>query len=197
MQSEKIKNKLPYPKNLVEDIMGVGIEDDKLCVAELPVSIEYILMTLTERERYIIKKRYQAMMTYRKIGEEFELGPESVRQIIEKAMRKLKHPSRSNFLVYGITGEIARREQTSFERGYIDGSKRLKSSREIIENASVDELDLSIHTYACLMQNRIKTIKELTSFSYSDLHKMRGMGKKKLDEIVDKLREFGIELKEE
>jgi RNA polymerase primary sigma factor len=63
--------------------------------------IERALATLTERERDIIKLHFGIScqeMTLEEVGERFGLTRERVRQIKEKAIRRLRHTSRSKLL---------------------------------------------------------------------------------------------------
>ena len=75
--------------------------DRGLVNESLNTEIERALSTLTDREREIIKSFFgigcQAM-TLEEIGERFGLTRERVRQIKEKAIRRLKSPSRSKLL---------------------------------------------------------------------------------------------------
>ena len=75
---------------------------DKTLVNEsLNTEIERALSTLTDREREIIKSFFGIgcqEMTLEEIGERFGLTRERVRQIKEKAIRRLKSPSRSKLL---------------------------------------------------------------------------------------------------
>ena len=67
----------------------------------LNTEIERALSTLTDREREIIKSFFGIgcqEMTLEEIGERFGLTRERVRQIKEKAIRRLKSPSRSKLL---------------------------------------------------------------------------------------------------
>ena len=64
-------------------------------------SVERALSTLATREREIIKSFFGIgcqEMTLEEIGERFGLTRERVRQIKEKAIRKLKNNSRSKLL---------------------------------------------------------------------------------------------------
>jgi len=75
---------------------------DRALIAESLVrEIERALATLTERERDIIKLFFGIgvqEMTLEEIGEKFGLTRERVRQIKEKAIRRLRHTSRSKLL---------------------------------------------------------------------------------------------------
>ncbi len=75
---------------------------DKLLIDEsLSKEIDRALATLTERERDIIRYFFGIAcqeMTLEEIGEKFGLTRERVRQIKEKAIRRLRHTSRSKLL---------------------------------------------------------------------------------------------------
>ena len=75
---------------------------DKALLSEsLTKEIDRSLATLTERERDIIKLFFGIgiqEMTLEEIGEQFGLTRERVRQIKEKAIRRLRHTSRSKLL---------------------------------------------------------------------------------------------------
>ncbi len=79
--------------------------DSTLMSESLKAEIERALHTLTEREAEVIKLYYglnkEHSLTLEEIGERFNLTRERVRQIKEKAIRRLKHASRSkNLRVY-------------------------------------------------------------------------------------------------
>ncbi|HTL81266.1 MAG TPA: RNA polymerase sigma factor RpoD/SigA [Bacteroidia bacterium] len=76
---------------------------DRLLMNEsLQKEIERSLATLTERERDVIKLFFgigcQHGLTLEEIGAKFDLTRERVRQIKEKAIRRLRHSSRSKLL---------------------------------------------------------------------------------------------------
>jgi len=76
--------------------------DNTLISESLKVEIERALATLSERETEIIKLYYglnkEHSLTLEEIGEKFNLTRERVRQIKEKAIRRLRHASRSKNL---------------------------------------------------------------------------------------------------
>ncbi len=75
---------------------------DKGLISEsLSTEIHRAFSTLSEREREILKYSYgigTQELTLEEIGNEFGLTRERVRQIKEKAIRKLRHTSKSNIL---------------------------------------------------------------------------------------------------
>ncbi|MDP1994916.1 MAG: sigma-70 family RNA polymerase sigma factor, partial [Ignavibacteria bacterium] len=76
--------------------------DQTLMTESLKTEIERALSTLTEREAEVIKLYFglnkEHSLTLEEIGERFNLTRERVRQIKEKAIRRLRHASRSKNL---------------------------------------------------------------------------------------------------
>ena len=76
--------------------------ENELVVESLRKDIERSLSTLTQREGDVIRLYYglngKYPLTLEEIGERFDLTRERVRQIKEKAIRRLKHTSRSRML---------------------------------------------------------------------------------------------------
>ncbi|MCD6332496.1 MAG: sigma-70 family RNA polymerase sigma factor [Bacteroidales bacterium] len=97
----------PFVEGEANSLLDVLINDDSpnadnsLINESLSREIDRALSTLTERERDIIKLFFGIScqeMTLEEIGEKFGLTRERVRQIKEKAIRRLRHTSRSKLL---------------------------------------------------------------------------------------------------
>ena len=56
----------------------------------------------------------------------------------------------------------------------------------------IEELDLSARTANALINNDIRTIRDLVTLSETDLRDLKGFGQKALDEVKEKLTEFNI-----
>ena len=92
-------------KNSLIDVIeddGQIHPDEPLMAESLKDEIRQSLETLKERERQVIKMYFgigrDYALTLNEIGEEFSLTRERVRQIKEKAIRRLRHRSRSKSL---------------------------------------------------------------------------------------------------
>lgn len=76
--------------------------DVKLMQESLKTEVESVLSTLSEREASVLRLYFgingEHSATLEEIGERFNLTRERVRQIKEKALRTLRHPSRSQNL---------------------------------------------------------------------------------------------------
>ena len=97
----------PFVEGEDNSLLDVLVNDDSpiadrtLINESLSTEVERAWSTLTERERDIIKLFFginTQEMTLEEIGEKFGLTRERVRQIKEKAIRRLRHSSRSKLL---------------------------------------------------------------------------------------------------
>lgn len=116
---EKVKNIMKISREPISLETPVGEDEDsmlgdfiedlsmasplELVVQEdLRVQVEEALQTLSDKEQDILRRRFgigiEAPNTLEEIGQEFDVTRERIRQIEVKALRKLKHPSRSRIL---------------------------------------------------------------------------------------------------
>jgi RNA polymerase sigma factor (sigma-70 family) len=88
-------------RDLIEDIQP-NSESDATSRQLLKEQIEEVLNTLTPREQRVLQLRFGledgCSRTLEEVGKEFNVTGESIRQIQVKALRKLRHPSRSRLL---------------------------------------------------------------------------------------------------
>ena len=59
----------------------------------------------------------------------------------------------------------------------------------------IEDLNLSVRSYNCLKRANINTVGELTQKTEEEMMKVRNLGRKSLKEVVQKLREIGLDLK--
>jgi DNA-directed RNA polymerase subunit alpha len=62
---------------------------------------------------------------------------------------------------------------------------------------SIEEMELSVRSYNCLKRANIHTVEDLTKKTEEDMLKVRNLGKKSLDEVIQKLQSYGLHLKEQ
>jgi len=76
--------------------------------ADLHEQVKRVLQTLTTREEKVLRRRFgigeAADHTLEEVGQEFDVTRERIRQIEAKALRKLRHPSRSKRLKSFVEG---------------------------------------------------------------------------------------------
>jgi len=94
-----------------DDLLLPSAEDTYI-EKEKKEMINESLKQLTEREAKVLRLRFgldgKGERTFEEIGEVFKVTRERIRQIEAKALRKLKHPTRSKFLKYGRQGKEGR-----------------------------------------------------------------------------------------
>lgn len=60
---------------------------------------------------------------------------------------------------------------------------------------SIEDMDLSVRSYNCLKRANINTVEDLTKRTEDDMLKVKNLGRKSLDEVINKLNSFGLFLK--
>ena len=62
---------------------------------------------------------------------------------------------------------------------------------------TIEDLDFSVRAYNCLKRAGIHTLQDLVNKSEHDMMKIRNLGKKSLKEVLDKVRDLGLLLRED
>ena len=70
-----------------------------------------------------------------------------------------------------------------------------EDQKEKVLEMTIEELDLSVRSYNCLKRAGINTVEELANKSEDDMMKVRNLGKKSLEEVIQKLEELELGLK--
>ena len=60
---------------------------------------------------------------------------------------------------------------------------------------TIEELDLSVRSFNCLKRANINTVEDLTNKTEDEMMKVRNLGRKSLDEVIDKLNKLGFSLR--
>ena len=79
---------------------------------------------------------------------------------------------------------------TEVESAPVPGEKEREEDSALM--LPIEELDLSARTANALLNNDIRTIRDLVTLSETDLKDLKGFGQKALDEVKEKLTEFNI-----
>ncbi|MDD6245300.1 MAG: DNA-directed RNA polymerase subunit alpha [bacterium] len=62
---------------------------------------------------------------------------------------------------------------------------------------SIEDLDFSVRAYNCLKRAGVHTLQDLVNKSENDMMKIRNLGKKSLKEVLDKIKELGLDLRDD
>ena len=72
-----------------------------------------------------------------------------------------------------------------------------EDKKEKVLEMTIEELDLSVRSYNCLKRAGINTVEDLINKSEEDMMKVRNLGRKSLEEVINKLNGLGLYLKKE
>ena len=88
---------------------------------------------------------------------------------------------------------------------FIDLSENAKTAEVMIEkevdekekamDKPIEELELSVRSYNCLKRAGISTVSELCNRTSDEMMKVRNLGRKSMDEVIAKIHELGLQLK--
>ena len=70
--------------------------------------------------------------------------------------------------------------------------EKAESKREKILEMPIEDLELSVRSYNCLKRAGISTVQDLANKTEADMMKVRNLGKKSLDEVVNKLHSLDL-----
>ena len=92
-------------------------------------------------------------------------------------------------------------------RLFIDMSDEAKRAEVMVERAEVkkekvlemtiEELDLSVRSFNCLKRAGIDTVEDLIERTEDDMMKVRNLGRKSLEEVIQKLNSLNLSLKKD
>lgn len=69
-----------------------------------------------------------------------------------------------------------------------------ETKKEKVLEMTIEELDLSVRSYNCLKRASINTVEDLTNKTEEDMMKVRNLGRKSLEEVLQKLHALGLSL---
>ena len=189
-------SKYIYPYNLIENmciectsneaqttlvsILKNGMSDDQLD------GLNFILSTqLNNRQQEMLNYRYKDKLTYREIGEKYNITVDRVRQILMKIIRIIRMPENFNLIKYGSKGN-AERIKKEFITEYGDENT----------NPYITRGEFGQRAYSTLIRGGIKTKKDLadmfkTDEGFKKLCRVRNLGRKSIILIRDILVEQG------
>ncbi|MBQ7347299.1 MAG: DNA-directed RNA polymerase subunit alpha [Clostridia bacterium] len=75
--------------------------------------------------------------------------------------------------------------------------EREETIKEKVLEMTIEELDMSVRSFNCLKRAGIDTVEDLIARTEEDMIKVRNLGKKSLEEVIQKLHSLGLELRKE
>lgn len=191
---------LPWPENLITQI-GLNLVFPKTNVYK-PLSpdqmdgLSFLLSRLDEREREAIRLRFEEHKTFQQIGDGFGLSSSRAQQIINKAVSRFRPRLNLRYLLYGYAG--AQKKEKDLKKTIEDAKNTNDRTRmlAIMKGIGVWECGLSVRSANCLSRAGINTLGGIIEMMYEDplnLLKIRNLGRKSLQEVFEKLKEYGVD----
>ena len=222
-EKERVNLLRVYPYNLIPIINGEndknylaidsneGHEEQRECYS-LEILEDTMANCLTERENKVLQMRYEWRIPLEEVGKEFGVTKERIRQIEAKAIRKLRFQYRKGTILCVSKAEL-RKAQNETER-YKEKAERLQAELDKVRNIApeqreeadkkgvllegpIDILDLSVRSYHCCLRAGIYTLGDLCGKTYTEMTKVRNLGKNSMQEIESKMHEYGLAFKQE
>ena len=72
-----------------------------------------------------------------------------------------------------------------------------ETQRDKVLEMTIEELDLSVRSFNCLKRANINTVEDLISKTEDEMMKVRNLGRKSLEEVMNKLNMMGLSLAKE
>ena len=76
-------------------------------------------------------------------------------------------------------------------------NKTEDDKQQQILKMAIEDMDLSVRSYNCLKRANIHTVEDLTKKTEDDMLKVRNLGRKSLEEVIQKLESYGLSLKQQ
>lgn len=196
-----------YPFNLARAIFQS--EEDALKIY-LP-GLSLALATLNEREQDVLKRRFSEKLTLRAVGKIHGLTQERARQIEAKALRKLRMPSLKNMFVAVPLTEIKEQnieyQKLSREHELLATAFEMLTAKKadpevvvplaemaVTMQTPISDLDLSVRSFNCLKRAGKNTLRDIVEMTEDDLLQIRNLGRKSAEEIIGKIKSYGLDL---
>lgn len=196
-------------ERLYKDIFGWTDSEWLKCPMRLPddaeETLKKLMEELSEREQNFISFYYFEDFTLEEIGKMYSITRDRVRQVILKAIRKMRNPSKSNILKIGINAyeyinaekkRITEETRNKYLEQFREIEEEKYSNKESCLNDSIDELELSVRPYNCLKRDGCNIVQDVFIKTDIELMHVRNLGRKSMEETkiqtVKYLQRHGI-----
>lgn len=145
--------------------------------------------TLTEEDAYILDRIFgihNAQMSYDELAKDLNMTSDDIREISARAIRKLKHPSRSR-IGYAILLGVE-------PKPYVKEEKVIVIPNDLSE-LLIEDIPFSVRTYNVLKRGSINNLLDLVNTTMGELVHIRNVGKRTIIEIEEFLNKYNLKLK--
>lgn len=203
------KEILEYPRNLFKDMLS-----DPYPYLIDPEGIEKAIpLVMTEREIKMFDEHYKNYRTYEQVGKIFNLSESRTREILRRAVRKLKCTRKARRCYLVISLDKAMNEVGAVETRYYDlqaqvdtlfkENQALRKILDLPQNEAADKLiklydtrlqDMGFSTRVCniLFDAGYRTAYDFIDISANDIRSLKNVGEKIFSDTIKVLKRYGI-----
>lgn len=207
------KEILEYPRNLFKDMLS-----DPYPYLIDPEGIEKAIpLVMTEREIKMFNEHYKNYRTYEQVGKIFNLSESRTREILRRAVRKLKCTRKARRCYLVISLDKAMNEVGAVETRYSDKlndlqaqvdtlfteNQALRKILDLPQNEAADKLiklyetrlqDMGFSTRVCniLFDAGYRKAYDFIDISAKDIRSLKNVGEKIFSDTIKVLKRYGI-----
>ena len=176
-------------KRLMKAVLGndmpVMTEKNK---TELAATMQYVIyLCCTAKEREILRLKYDRKMTCQKISDIFCGDKIKIRRMIQHSLKKIR--CYNEMLKFGM--------KDYYQNSHEQDDVKLSLSEKDFSLIQLDEIHLTVRTENTLRRTGILCLADLIQFSVEELNQKRGIGKKTVAEITEKVHLYGLKMADE
>lgn len=204
---KSIIRKKPYPYNLLFAALGLKESDlPKGITNDIRAGVDYAVSTLPDREHAVICGYYIDGKRTADLVNQFAVTSNRIIQIENRALRRLREPKRSDFMQYGILGNLRKVAKENYNRGYVDGFEEAnsKAMQEAFEkkmqagatirllDLPLENLNLSVRSFNALHRIECRNLGDILALDKKEITRIKGIGKACSVEIATMIESYGI-----
>lgn len=181
----------PWPYNLIFEVC----EKDVFYDEDHEKGLSKALDSLSDKEQDCIYQRYMNGLPLQNIGDTYSVTREYIRQIIKKAIDKLRMSPNIDMIQYGLRGSgIYQRSKyiTKMDKYLKLKEKNIQSKiQNDLALIPISEIDLSTRSYNALIRAGAESLQDVKDMASSgNLENVKNLGSKSIREIYDILHKY-------
>lgn len=169
---------------------------------------------LTDEEKELVKTLYKDCLTLEETAKIWDRSVERIRQKRENIFRKLRTRGHKAYLVYGdgywysqahvrdqvyndlyikkLKDELLRLDNLiSYRKSVLQG---IPAS---IKDLKLEDMELSVRAYNCLYRGGVRTLGDILNHTPDELRRVKNLGFRCYEEVLENVHRRGFRLKEE
>ena len=192
-----------YPNNLFIEVKGnTNLVLPRSLSADVLAGLQYVLSTLPTEDQVLIQLRFAEEKTRLETAARLACTVEEMESCEKAILKRLRNPSRWNYIRYGIAGWQKENSAIQYAKGYREGyiagidhtQKEITLSpvEEKVRNQPIAFLGLSVRVRNCLNHAGLIFVYEVADLDCEAIDRMRNLGRIGADEIARALLTAGI-----